>query len=190
MPFQFERLAIPDLILVHARHSADSRGLFLETYKHSAFAANGIAERFVQDNQSRSMRGVLRGLHFQKPPQAQGKLVRVLRGEVYDVAVDIRRGSPTFGQWLGVQLSEERFEMLYVPPGFAHGFCALSELVDLAYKVTAEYAPQLEAGIVWNDPQIGIAWPIADPILSSRDAALPTLADADLGFVYAADPQA
>jgi dTDP-4-dehydrorhamnose 3,5-epimerase len=184
MPFQFQHLSIPDVVLIRTRRYADNRGFFLETYKRSEFAAHGIAESFVQDNQSRSMHGVLRGLHYQNPPRAQGKLVRVLRGEVFDVAVDIRRGSPTFAQWIGVRLSGERFEMLYIPPGFAHGFCALSDVVDFAYKVTAEYAPHLDAGIVWNDPQIGIAWPAADPVLSSRDAGLPTLARADLRFVY------
>jgi dTDP-4-dehydrorhamnose 3,5-epimerase len=180
MPFEFERLSIPDVILVHAHHRADDRGFFLETYKRSTFVANGIAEVFVQDNHSHSVRGVLRGLHYQKPPQAQGKLVRVLHGAVYDVAVDIRPGSPTFAQWVGVHLSGERFDLLYVPPGFAHGFCTLSDEADFLYKVTAEYAPHLEAGIVWNDPGIGVAWPIEDPVLSPRDAALPPLSSADL----------
>ena len=185
MPFQFQRLAIPDVILVEARHLADDRGFFLETYKYSTFAANGIREAFVQDNLSRSRRGVLRGLHYQRPPQAQGKLVRVLRGEGYDVAVDIRAGSPTYCQWVGVHLSGDRFQMLYIPPGFAHGFCALSDEADLAYKVTAEYAPDLDAGIAWNDPQIGVEWPVSSPVLSTRDARLPLLQDVDTGFVYA-----
>ena len=186
MPFQFQRLAIPEVILIHARHFPDDRGLFLETYKRSTFAANGIDAAFVQDNQSRSLRGVLRGLHYQKAPQAQGKLVRVVRGEVYDVAVDIRRGSPTYAQWVGVPLSEERFEMLYVPPGFAHGYCVVSDVADFLYKVTAEYAPDLETGIAWNDPRIGVVWPVPDPVLSPRDAVLPLLAEAEPGFVYAA----
>jgi dTDP-4-dehydrorhamnose 3,5-epimerase len=184
MPFQFQRLQIPDVILVEARHFPDDRGFFLETYKRSEFAANGIPERFVQDNFSRSAHGVLRGMHYQIHPAAQGKLVRVARGEVFDVAVDIRKGSPTFGQWVGVHLSEERFQMAYVPVGFAHGFCVLSEYADLYYKVTAEYAGAQERGIMWNDPDVGIEWPIAEPVLSTRDAQLPPLKDADMNFVY------
>lgn len=184
MPFQFQRLRIPDVILVEARHSVDERGFFLETYKYSAFAANGIAETFVQDNLSHSVHGVLRGLHYQNAPQAQGKLVRVLRGEVFDVAVDIRCGSPTYGQWVGVHLTADRFQLLYVPAGFAHGFCVLSDEADLSYKVTAEYAPALERGIVWDDPQIGVHWPVKNPILSAKDAALPLLRDADNNATY------
>jgi dTDP-4-dehydrorhamnose 3,5-epimerase len=184
MPFQFHGLQIPDVILIEARHFADDRGFFLETYKQSAFSANGIPDRFVQDNLSRSKRGVLRGLHYQIHPTAQGKLVRVIRGEVFDVAVDIRRGSPTFGRWVGTRLSGEGFQMLYVPVGFAHGFCVLSEQADLGYKVTAEYARAQERGIVWNDPDIGIEWPIAEPILSAKDAQLPRLRDADMNFAY------
>jgi dTDP-4-dehydrorhamnose 3,5-epimerase len=184
MPFQFHRLQIPDVILIEARHFTDDRGFFLETYKRSAFRDNGIPDAFVQDNHSRSAHGVLRGLHYQIHPAAQGKLVRVLRGEVFDVAVDIRKGSPTFGQWVGVRLSEERFQMIYVPPGFAHGFCVLSERADLGYKVTAEYAAAQERGIVWNDPDIGIAWPVAEPVLSPKDAQLPPLKSADINFVY------
>jgi dTDP-4-dehydrorhamnose 3,5-epimerase len=178
MPFTFQPLAIPDLILIEARHFQDERGFFLETFKRSAFAAHGIDLPFVQDNYSRSVRGVLRGLHFQKPPCAQGKLVQVIRGEVFDVAVDIRRGSPTYGQWAGMRLSGDRFQLLYIPVGFAHGFCVLSAEADFVYKVTAEYAPELDAGIVWNDPEIGVEWPIADPIVSPKDAALPRLREA------------
>jgi len=185
MPFTFQPLAIPDLILIEARHSQDARGFFLETYKRSAFAAHGIDVSFVQDNYSRSVRGVLRGLHFQKPPSAQGKLVQVIRGEVLDVAVDIRRGSPTYGQWAGLRLSGDRFQLLYIPVGFAHGFCVLSDEADFVYKVTAEYAPELEAGILWNDPEIGVEWPVADPIVSPRDAALPRLREAGHVFTFA-----
>jgi dTDP-4-dehydrorhamnose 3,5-epimerase len=185
MPFTFQPLAIPDLILIEARHSQDARGFFLETYKRSAFAAHGIDVSFVQDNYSRSVCGVLRGLHFQKPPSAQGKLVQVIRGEVLDVAVDIRRGSPTYGQWAGLRLSGDRFQLLYIPVGFAHGFCVLSDEADFVYKVTAEYAPELEAGILWNDPEVGVEWPVADPIVSPRDAALPRLREADHVFTFA-----
>ena len=184
MPFQFHRLEIPDVILIEARHFADDRGLFLETYKRSEFEANGIPDTFVQDNHSRSAHGVLRGLHYQIHPAAQGKLVRVLRGEVFDVAVDIRQGSPTFGQWVGMRLSGEQFRMLYVPVGFAHGFCVLSEQADFGYKVTAEYAKAQERGIVWNDPELGIEWPLSQPVLSPRDAELPLLKHADMNFVY------
>jgi dTDP-4-dehydrorhamnose 3,5-epimerase len=184
MPFTFQRLAIPELILVEARHFADDRGFFLETYKQSAFAAHGVDLPFVQDNYSRSMRSVLRGLHYQRPPQAQGKLVQVLRGEVFDVAVDIRVGSPTYGQWAGLYLSGDRFQLLYIPAGFAHGFCVLSDQADFAYKVTAEYAPTLDTGIRWNDPEIGIEWPIVDPIVSPKDAALPFLCEAGASFTY------
>jgi dTDP-4-dehydrorhamnose 3,5-epimerase len=182
MPFEFQSLEIPEIILVKARRLGDGRGYFAETYKSSEFAANGIPSTFVQDNHSHSVRGVLRGLHYQKQPKAQGKLVMALTGWVFDVAVDIRRGSPTYGQWLGLQLSADTPHMLYVPAGFAHGFCVLSEEADLVYKVTEEFAPELERGVIWNDPDIGIEWPINDPILSPRDAGLARLRDADNNF--------
>jgi dTDP-4-dehydrorhamnose 3,5-epimerase len=184
MPFRFQRLDIPDVILIEPRTFEDQRGFFMETYKRSDFAANGITGEFVQSNYSHSIRGTLRGLHCQKPPRAQGKLVMALRGEVFDVAVDIRQGSPTYGQWVSAILSDENFHMLYIPVGFAHGFCVLSEEADLIYLVTAEYAPELDSGILWNDPAIGIHWPIAEPMLSPKDAQLPLLQDADLDFVY------
>jgi len=184
MPFTFQQLAIPDLILIEARRFRDDRGFFLETYKQSAFAAHGIDVPFVQDNYSQSVHRVLRGLHYQKIPQAQSKLVQVLRGEVFDVAVDIRVGSPTYGQWVGMHLSGDRFQLLYIPAGFAHGFCVLSDEADFLYKVSAEYAPELDAGIVWNDPDIGIEWPIADPIVSPKDAKLPSLREAEGSFTY------
>jgi dTDP-4-dehydrorhamnose 3,5-epimerase len=182
MPFRFRPLQIPDVILIEARAFGDDRGFFVETYRQSEFVANGIADHFVQDNYSFSLRGVLRGLHYQKHPQAQAKLVRAVQGEVFDVAVDIRAGSLTYGEWVGETLSAENGHMLYVPPGFAHGFCVLSSEAGLAYKVTAEYAPALERGIRWNDPQIGIRWPIQDPLLSERDEALPLLNEADHDF--------
>ena len=184
MPFTFKRLEIPDVILIEPRVFQDVRGFFMETYKYSDFAAFGIAERFVQDNHSRSVKGVLRGLHYQNPPHAQGKLIRVVVGEVFDVAVDIRKGSPTYGKWVGVKLSAENRRMLYIPPGFAHGFCVLSDVAEVVYKVTAEYAPECEAGIIWNDPGIGIEWPIKHPIISSKDAQWPTLREAVNGFNY------
>lgn len=180
MPFHFQRLPIPDLILIEATAFHDDRGYFLETYKRSDFAAHGIVENFVQDNASHSARGVLRGLHFQRRPHAQGKLVLVLRGRIFDVGVDLRRGSPTFGQWASVELSAENHCLLYVPPGFAHGFYVLSDAADVTYKVTAEYAAEADAGIVWNDPDLRIQWPDASPRLSPKDAALPPLARAQL----------
>jgi dTDP-4-dehydrorhamnose 3,5-epimerase len=182
MPFQFQRLAIPDVILIQAPNWRDERGFFRETYKFSEFAAHGINLPFVQDNHSRSRRGVLRGLHYQKNPRAQGKLVRVVHGEIFDVAVDIRQRSPTFGKWIGVTLSAEENQMLYIPPGFAHGLCVLSDEADVIYKVTAEYAPDLDRGIIWNDPDLAIEWPLAQPILSPKDARLPRLRDSDNDF--------
>lgn len=182
MPFRFKKLEIPDVVLIQAKKYGDLRGFFMETYKKSEFIANGISDRFVQDNFSHSQRGVLRGLHFQKPPVAQAKLVMVFSGEVFDVAVDIRKGSPTFGKWTGAILSAERTEMLYIPVGFAHGFCVISETADFTYKVSAEYSPENEGGIAWNDPVIGIKWPVATPKLSDRDKNMPFLKDADTPF--------
>ncbi len=184
MPFTFKRLALAEVILVTPRAHSDARGFFRELYKRSEFSEGGIPDVFVQTNHSRSTLGVLRGLHYQIPPQAQGKLISVVRGAVFDVAVDIRKGSPTYGKWVGEVLSDENHRLLYVPEGFAHGFCVLSEVVDLCYQVTAEFAPDLDRGILWNDPQIGVAWPVADPQLSAKDAAQPLLAEADNAFVY------
>ncbi len=184
MPFQFRRLEIPEVLLVEAQSVSDDRGFFAETYKMSEFSANGLSQTFVQDNHSHSVRGVLRGLHYQKHPQAQGKLVRVLRGRIFDVAVDIRKGSPTYGHWVGSVLSASNLRMLYVPVGFAHGFCVISEHADVVYKVTEEYAAELDRGIIWNDPEIGIQWPVTDPILSLKDAQLPCLKEADNSFEW------
>ncbi len=184
MPFQFQRLQIPEVILVQLDNHKDERGFFRETFKASEFAGSGVPSVFVQDNHSHSMRGVLRGLHYQKEPHAQGKLVIAVTGEIFDVAVDIRNGSPTYGKWVGEILSAENGRMLYTPPGFAHGFCVLSEWVDVIYKVTSEYAANAERGIRWNDPAIGIDWHYADPILNLRDSQAPLLRDADNDFVY------
>jgi dTDP-4-dehydrorhamnose 3,5-epimerase len=184
MPFRFEPLQISDVVLVEARGLPDPRGFFVETYKSSDFQAAGISLPFVQDNFSHSTRGVLRGLHYQMHPKAQAKLVQVVRGEVFDVAVDIRRDSPTYGSWVGVTLSEGTHQMLYVPVGFAHGFQALSDVADVVYKVTMEYAPEADRGISWNDPDLAIRWPIAEPLLSPKDAALPTLDQAENNFTY------
>lgn len=186
MPFQFTRLEIPELILVETKRFGDDRGFFMETYKQTEFAANGFEMVFVQDNCSYSARGVLRGLHYQIPPYAQGKLLTAVQGEIFDVAVDIRQGSPTFGKWVGEILSSSNGRMLYVPPGFAHGFCVLSESATLVYKVTDVYVPECEQGISWNDPMIGIDWPVTNPTLSARDKQLPTLAEANSPFTWQA----
>ncbi len=182
MPFQFTRLAIPEVLLVEPRVISDARGWFAETYKASEFARAGITLPFTQDNHSRSSRGVLRGLHYQKSPRAQGKLIRVVLGEVFDVAVDIRQSSATFGRWVSAMLSAANHRMVYVPPGFAHGFCVLSDVAEIYYKTTAEYAPDFERGVAWNDPELQITWPIADPVVSSRDAGLPLFRNADHDF--------
>ena len=168
---------IPGLLVVEPRVFGDERGFFLETFNAERFAEHGLPTTFVQDNHSRSARGVLRGLHYQRR-NPQGKLVSVVRGEVWDVAVDIRDGSPTFGKWFGMSLSESRRQLLWIPPGFAHGFCVLSESADFLYKCTALYDAADDRGIRWDDPAIGIDWPIADPTLSAKDRALPTLAEA------------
>lgn len=185
MPFQFTRLDIPEVILVEANKFGDERGYFMETYKYDAFAENGIDARFVQANFSHSAHGILRGLHYQIQPDAQGKLVRAVNGEIFDVAVDIRKGSPTYGKWVGEVLSGENGRLLWVPPGFAHGFLVLSESADVSYQVTAYYSPECDRGIQWNDPAVGIDWGTNTPILSPKDANHPTLADADNNFVYA-----
>lgn len=184
MPFKFRTLELPGLIVVESRFFADERGHFAETYRHSDFTAAGIPEHFVQDNHSRSIGGVLRGLHYQKDPKAQGKLVRCLTGRVYDVAVDIRKGSPDYGKWAGIELTGENGTMLYVPPGFAHGFLVLSDQADVVYKCTNEYSPAHDRGIIWNDPDIGIRWQRSDPLLSDKDARHPRLRDADNEFLY------
>ena len=184
MAFRFETLEIPDLVLVDCQPFGDERGLFCELYKRSVFVAHGIGEEFVQDNVSASKKGVLRGLHYQKPPRAQDKLVMTLRGEIFDVAVDMRRGSPTYGRWLGMVLSAGDHRAIYVPSGFAHGFCVLSEEASVVYKVTQEYSPEFEYGIIWNDPEIGIHWPIECPILSGKDSRWPTLREAGHNFEY------
>ncbi len=188
MAFRFQRLQIPDIVLIEAKNFRDARGYFRENYKLSEFLATGIAANFVQDNYSHSIRGVLRGLHYQKRPAAQAKLVAVSSGCVFDVAVDIRKGSPNYGRWAGYELSAENGYLLYIPSGFAHGFIVLSEQADVTYKITAEYAPELDRGIRWNDPEINIQWPFTSPTLSEKDAHLPLLRDADNNFVFGSEP--
>ena len=184
MAFKFQRLEIPDVILIEAQAFEDGRGLFVERYKRSVFSANGIDDTFVQDNYSHSLRGVLRGLHYQQHPKAQAKLVTVLNGEIFDVAVDIRRGSPTYGRWVGETLTAKDCRLVYIPVGFAHGFCVLGEQAVVLYKVTAEYAPELDRGVNWNDPDIGIRWPIDAPTVSLKDARLPPLKSSGSDFLY------
>jgi dTDP-4-dehydrorhamnose 3,5-epimerase len=178
---EFLPTRLPGVVLIKPRVFGDDRGFFLETWQARRFAEAGIDAAFVQDNHSRSAQWVLRGLHYQIQ-QAQGKLVRVVRGAVYDVAVDVRRSSPTFGQWVGVELSDVNHQMLWVPPGFAHGFLSLTPVVDFVYRCTDYYAPTHERTVVWNDPAIGIEWPLPDgvlPALAPRDANAPTLPDAE-----------
>lgn len=166
---------LPGVFVIEPRVHGDARGFFVETFRESQLADAGLPTRFVQDNHSRSRRGILRGLHYQLE-HPQGKLVRVSRGRVFDVAVDVRRGSPHFGRWFGMELDDIRQQMMYVPPGFAHGFLVLSEEADFLYKCTDYYHPASERGLVWNDPGIGIAWPeVGAPALSDRDKALPGL---------------
>jgi dTDP-4-dehydrorhamnose 3,5-epimerase len=167
---------LPEVLVVEPRVFRDARGAFFETWSAERYAAAGIGGRFVQDNISRSSRGVLRGLHLQFP-HAQGKLVSCIEGEVFDVAVDVRRASPRFGQWVGVTLSRDNGLQLWIPPGFAHGFCVVSEEATFHYKCTDAYHPECEATVRWNDPAIGIEWPVSSPVLNDKDAGAPALAE-------------
>jgi dTDP-4-dehydrorhamnose 3,5-epimerase len=167
---------IAGVLIIEPRVHHDGRGLFLETFHEERYAQHGIDGPFVQDNQSRSVARTLRGLHLQVR-RPQGKLIRVVEGEVFDIAVDVRRGSPTFGHWVSVTLSAQNFKQCYVPPGFAHGFCVTSAVAEVEYKCTDYYDPASEIGIAWNDPQLAIPWPLDDPILSDRDRRNPTLAE-------------
>ena len=184
MPFKFKILEIPDVILVEAQSFSDDRGFFMEGFKKSSFTENGIDTQFVQDNYSHSIKGVIRGLHYQKNPKAQAKLMMVLRGEIFDVAVDIRKGSSTYGKWTSAILSDKNHNLLYAPEGFAHGFCVLSDEADMLYKVSSEYSPEHEGGILWNDPDISVKWPIENPSIIPKDLQLPTLQNADNNFEY------
>ncbi|MBA5866679.1 MAG: dTDP-4-dehydrorhamnose 3,5-epimerase [Nitrospira sp. CR1.3] len=166
---------IPGVLVIEPKVFRDRRGFFVETYHVQRYEDAGITERFVQDNYSRSVRSTLRGLHFQEP-RAQGKLVMAVEGTVYDVVVDVRKGSPSFGKWYGAELSAENLWQIYVPPGCAHGFCVISETAAFMYKCTDYYSPEDERGVLWNDPALGIAWPVSQPILSAKDQAYPILA--------------
>jgi dTDP-4-dehydrorhamnose 3,5-epimerase len=182
MSFRFQSTALPGVMLATTECHRDERGFLFERYRESVFAEAGLRARFVQDVHSFSGKGVIRGLHYQAAPAEQGKLVWVATGEVFDVVVDVRRESPTRGKWLGHTLSGENGRMVYVPPGFAHGFAVLSDTAHVVYKCTAEYSPAHERGIRWNDPALEIDWPVRDPILSPRDRALPCLAEGETGF--------
>lgn len=180
MSFRFEPTEIADVVQVTPTRHEDARGDFAEIWRRTPFAAAGVGADFVQDNLVRSTARVVRGLHYQLPPAAQGKLVHVLHGEIFDVAVDLRSGSATFGRHVACRLSAAEGNGLWIPPGFAHGYAVLSDRADVLYKVTAEYDPTLDRGIRWDDPALGVRWPVLDPVLSAKDRALPTLAEAEL----------
>lgn len=184
MSFIFEKTSLTEVMLITPKVFEDNRGFFMESYKQSEFFVNGITETFIQDNHSKSSKGVLRGLHYQKNPKAQGKLVKCIKGEIFDVAVDIRKKSPFFGKWVGEILSEENKKMLYIPAGFAHGFLVLSKTAEILYKSTNEYSPENDRGILWNDPEININWNTNNPIISEKDKKQPFLKDADINFTY------
>ncbi|RKH12727.1 dTDP-4-dehydrorhamnose 3,5-epimerase [Corallococcus sp. CA053C] len=174
---------LPEVLLLEPRVFGDSRGFFVETFHAQRYADAGIPGTFVQDNLSRSVKGTLRGLHFQEP-NGQGKLVQVLAGSVWDVVVDVRKGSPTFGRWMGAELSSGNKWQLWIPPGFAHGFCVLSDSADFFYKCTAQYAPESERSVLWNDPDLAIPWPVREPLLSEKDQRAPRLKDAPVLPVF------
>ena len=176
MPFGLARTDVEGVVLIDPKIFPDERGFFMESYKRSDFEAMGLNQPFVQENQSRSKYGTLRGLHYQRQPKAQGKLVRVIVGEIFDVAVDIRRDSPTFGKWVGTCVSAINRRLVYVPPWCAHGFCVVTPEAEVIYKTTEEYAPDCEGGLRWDDPGLAIRWPVSNPILSERDRLWPTLA--------------
>ena len=178
MPFEFKRLSLKDVQLIIPKTFGDERGFFLESYKKSDFCNNGITEDFLQDNHSKSVKGVLRGLHYQLPPKAQAKIIKCIKGKIFDVAVDIRKNSPSFLKWTGEVLSEENKHMLYIPKGFAHGFVVLSNYSEIIYKTSDEYSKELERGIIWNDHDINIDWNIDFiPQLSERDKINPCIKD-------------
>jgi dTDP-4-dehydrorhamnose 3,5-epimerase len=184
MPFTFKPLAIPDVILIEPKIFKDDRGFFAETYKETDFRDNGIDYNFIQENHSNSSAGVLRGLHYQLNPKAQGKLVRVTSGSVFDVAVDIRKNSPTYGQHVSAMLTAQNHHMLWIPPGFAHGVLVLEDNTQLIYKASDLYSPEHERAIRWDDPDINIAWPMQNPLLSGKDLVAPSLKEAEINFTF------
>ena len=177
MALTFTPAALSGVVLIEPKIFSDERGFLMETYKKSEFAAAGLEVEFVQENHSRSIRGTLRGLHLQRPPRAQAKLVRVIDGTVFEVVADVRRGSPTFRQWVGFTLSADNRRSLFIPVGYAHGFCLVSDEAQVVYKTTEEYAPALEWGVRWDDPMLAITWPVSAPLLSRRDTEWPPLSD-------------
>ncbi|MBU1044320.1 MAG: dTDP-4-dehydrorhamnose 3,5-epimerase [Candidatus Omnitrophica bacterium] len=179
MPFNFKKTEIPEIILIEPQIFSDKRGVFLEICKHSEFKRYGLEKPFCQVNHSRSIKNVLRGLHYQLAPQAQAKLVHVVSGEIFDVGVDLRRHSATYGHWVGEILSSQNRKMLYIPEGFAHGFCVISDIAEVIYHCTAEYSQEHDRGIIWSDKMLDIQWPIKNPILSDKDLILPTLAQSE-----------
>jgi dTDP-4-dehydrorhamnose 3,5-epimerase len=184
MSFQFEGSKIPGLKIIIPKKFSDNRGTFSETYKKSEFTKNDLNETFVQENRSVSKKNVLRGLHYQINPKAQGKLVSVQRGKIFDVAVDIRRNSPYFGKYVSIMLESETGTMFWIPAGFAHGFLSLEDNTTVTYKTTEEYSPEHERGIIWNDPDIGIEWPSKDVIVTERDSEFPRFKQAQMNFKY------
>ena len=182
---KFIKLEIPDVVIIEPDIFGDDRGFFFETYKKNMFAENGINVDFVQDNMSSSTKNVLRGLHYQLDPMAQGKLVRVVVGEIFDVAVDIRRGSPWYGKWVGQKLSAENGKSMFVPAGFAHGFCVLSDKAVFHYKCTNYYSKENERGLLWNDPEVGVEWPVSerDVQLSGKDKNASGISDIETNYV-------
>lgn len=184
MPFMFEKSKIPEVVLIEPKVFEDERGFFMETYKRSDFAGAGIKDDFFQDNFTKSKKGVIRGLHYQKNPKAQAKIVRCSAGEIFDVAVDIRKGSPTFGKWVGAILSDKNKKQLYIPEGFAHGFCVLSDEAQVAYKASGEFSLENDRGVLYNDPEVNIKWPTENLTASLKDLKNPPLAQADNNFIY------
>lgn len=182
MPFEFERLSIPEVVHIRPKKFEDSRGFFSELYHIEAFEKAGIKDRIRQINFSKSSKGVLRGLHYQLAPHAQGKIVRVVKGEIFDVAADLRRKSPTFGKWVGVNISAEKYNMLYIPEGFAHGFEVLSETAEFEYFCTGIYAPEYERGIIYNDGFLNISWNTKNPSVSDKDSKYPSFKEAEYNF--------
>lgn len=180
--FIFEPLPLSGLIKIQATGYPDDRGIFVEIFKESMFKEAGLVHSYVQDNYSHSKKNVLRGLHYQQHPASQAKLIRCLQGEIFDVAVDIRKSSPTYGRWFGLKLTGDEYTMLHIPAGFAHGFIVRSETADILYKCSAEYSPADERGICWNDPVLNIHWNCPDPIVSKKDGALPLLREAENNF--------
>lgn len=185
MPFRFAPLELPGPLLIEPPVYRDARGSFMETFKESEFRAAGIRDVFRQDSRARSnVRGAVRGMHYQLPPAAQAKLVQATRGSIHDVVVDIRKGSPTYGRHVAVELSEENARILYVPVGFAHGYCTLTDDTEVEYKLSSEYAPAAERAFRWDDPALDIRWPVEKPVISEKDARAPRFADADIAFAW------